>query len=352
MRISAYKTAPFRVSFPREPYLVSFLVTTMYSFVTRCGRRSRISGFWKRRTVRSAPAVIAAFLLSANAANHPNQQGVELYRQHKYADAITALQQTAQGEKPDSADYREAMLLIGQSYFMLGQAPKAIPFLEKVPEVNEANYMLGFASLQNRQPEQAEIAFARLFGVRADSAAGHLMAARMMVRGQYDEQGVNEIGQALKLDAKLPEAHFLLAEVELAKGRIEEAVADLTAELAINPAYAMAWYRLGDALARQQHWTAAIPDLQRAVWLNPDFSGPFVLLGRCYFETGDLANADGILRQALKLDPANRSAKYLLSRTLSASGHPDEAKALEDELKSGPALTHAPASPTGPGSSR
>ena len=58
------------------------------------------------------------------------------------------------------------------------------------------------------------------------------------------------------------------------------------------------------------------PISQRAVWLNPDFSGPFILLGKCYFKKGDYTNAEGILRRALKLDPNNSSATYLLGQTL------------------------------------
>ncbi len=278
-------------------------------------------------------AVLVALLLSGNASNDPHQHGVDLYRQHKYTEAIAALEEASKTEKPDSASYRESMLLIGQSYFMLTQAPKAIPFLEKVPQVNEANYMLGFAYLQNHQMDQSEAAFARLFNLKPDSAAGHLLAAQMMVRGQYDEQAVSEVRDALKLDAHLPQAHFLLAEIALAKGSIEDAIADLNSELAINPGFSMAWYRLGEACTRQEHWAAAIPPLQRAVWLNPDFSGPFILLGRCYFETGDFVNAEGILRGALKLDPANRSARYLLGRSLISAGHTDEGKAFLEQLK-------------------
>jgi tetratricopeptide (TPR) repeat protein len=60
----------------------------------------------------------------------------------------------------------------------------------------------------------------------------------------------------------------------------------------------MAWYRLGDAYTRQGKWGTAIPDLQRAIWLNPDFSGPFILLGKCYFKQKNFTNAEGILRRA------------------------------------------------------
>ena len=64
----------------------------------------------------------------------------------------------------------------------------------------------------------------------------------------------------------------------------------------------------------------AIPHLQRAVWLNPTYSGPLILLGKCYFTTRNYSNAEGILRRALALDPNNYAANYLLGRTLIAGG--------------------------------
>jgi tetratricopeptide (TPR) repeat protein len=116
------------------------------------------------------PFALALLLVLAAAANDAHQRGLDFYKQQKYADAITALEDAVKAEKPDSAAYKESMLLIGQSYFMLSQAPKAIPWLEKVPGVNEANYMLGYAYLQTKQPNESEAAFARLFGLKPESA--------------------------------------------------------------------------------------------------------------------------------------------------------------------------------------
>lgn len=281
--------------------------------------------------------VTIALLLSATVQSNAHQRGVELYKQQKYSDAIAALQQAAQAENPASAEYKESALLIGQSYFMLSQAPKAIPWLEKVPNVNEANYMLGYAYLQISDQSRSEAAFARLFGLKPDSAAGHLLAGQMMLKKEYEDQAVLEINKALTLEPKLPEAHFLLAEVDIYRGRLDDGIAALEKELAMNPNFAMAWYRLGDAYTRQEHWDLAIPNLQRAVWLNPDYSGPYVLLGRCYFKQANFTNAEGILRRALAIDPNNHSAAYLLGQTLMAEGKKDEARTVLEKLKTPPA---------------
>ena len=105
-------------------------------------------------------------LAAVNAPSNQHQRGVELYKQQKYNEAIATLQEAVKAEKPDSVDYKESVLLIGQSYFMLSQAPKAIPWLEKVSNVNEANYMLGYAYLQTKQPNESEAAFARLLNLK------------------------------------------------------------------------------------------------------------------------------------------------------------------------------------------
>src|SRR5690348_7301520 len=104
-------------------------------------------------------AVLLFLMLGPRAGQTTGRAGTELYQQHKYADAIPLLEQAARAEAPGSSEYRELALMIGQSYFMLSQAPKAIPWLEKTTNVNEANYMLGYAYLLNKQQDQSSAAF-------------------------------------------------------------------------------------------------------------------------------------------------------------------------------------------------
>jgi tetratricopeptide (TPR) repeat protein len=278
-------------------------------------------------------AVLLLALLADPPPNEAHRRGLELYKGQKYSDAIAQFEAAVQTEAPGSADYKESVLSIGQSYFLLSQAPKAIPWLEKLPSSNEANYMLGYAYLQVKQPDKSEAAFARLFGVPPESAAGHLLAAQMLLKKDLDAEAAQEIAAALQLNAKLPEAHFLLGEIAIYRGRPDEAIAELRTELELNPTLGKAWYRLGDAYTRKEQWNQAVPNLQRAVWLNPEFSGPYILLGKCYLKQGDTANAEGILRRAVSLDPNNQQANYLLGQALMAAGKREEARAILEKLK-------------------
>jgi superkiller protein 3 len=277
--------------------------------------------------------LVVALLASAGVLSDAHQRGVDLYKQKRYPEAIAALQTAVQSEDPASDAYKESVVMIGQSYFMLSQSANAIPWLEKLPNTNEANYMLGYAYLQTHQEAKSEAAFARLFQVNPDSAAGHLLAGQMLIKKEFYVEAAAELAKALAMDPKLPETHFLLGELAILGGRMDEAIDQLKAELAINPNFSMAWYRLGDAYQRQEHWDRAIPNLQRAVWLNQNFSGPFILLGKCYFKQQDYVNAEGILRRALLLDPNNHSANYLLAQTLTAEGKKEEARTLLQKVK-------------------
>lgn len=262
-----------------------------------------------------------------------HRQGAEFYGQKKYSEAIAALEKAVQSEEPHSAAYAESTLFIGQSYFSIQQPAKAIPWLEKTAPSVEVFYMLGNAYMQVKDVDSAEIAFARLFGVAPKSAAGHLVAAELLLKREYEDAALSQAKLALTLDARLPGAHFILGEIAVTHFQIDDSIAEFGKEIEMNPNFSMAWYRLGEAQSRQEKWAAAIPNLERAIWLNSDFSGPFIVLGKCYFKTGNFANAEGILRKALILDPGNYSANYLLGQTLMQEGKKEEARSVLEKLK-------------------
>jgi tetratricopeptide (TPR) repeat protein len=261
-----------------------------------------------------------------------HQYGLTLFRQQKYADAIQALREAIKTEHTNTTEYGESALLIGQSYYLLRQASEAIPWLERVTSVNEANYMLGCAYLQIGLPDRSETAFARLFDIKPDTAKAHLIAGQMMLKEEYQIPALAEVTKAVTLDPNIPRGHFVLGEIAIYRGAFSDAVTHLRRELRLDPNYAMAWYRLGDAYVRQQNCELAIPSLQRAVWLDSGYSGPYILLAKCYSRQRNYSNAERFLRGALKVDPNNREAIYLLGQTLMASGRQTEGRAVLDRL--------------------
>jgi len=177
-----------------------------------------------------------------------HELGIAYYKQGDYINAVLHLQK-AQQENPQD---NEAVQLTGLSLYLAGKPGEAIPYLEKVqtwyPEANvDAAYILGVAYIQTKKYPEARAAFAKMFGVPADSAASYLFCGRMLLRQDFGPIAEEYGKKAVALDPKLPLAHFLLGELYLYQSKIPEAIAQLEAELAINPGNPAVYYKLGDA---------------------------------------------------------------------------------------------------------
>ena len=256
--------------------------------------------------------------------------GVAYYHADEPAKAADALAPIVDQLPPDSVERREAEQVLGLSYFLTGRFADAVPRLEATrrwaADNQELGNVLGQAYIRTLRPDAAREVFASVYKVPPDSAAAHLVAAQMMVRLEMEAQAEAELKQALRKDARLPHANYLLGQMALFRGRVAEAVALTEQELAINPANAMALAQLGDAHTRRSEWDAAIAALQKSIWLNPYYSAPYILLGRAYMKKGQPSTAEGMLRRAIQYDPNNRSAHYLLAQLLQQMGRTDEAK--------------------------
>ena len=255
---------------------------------------------------------------------------VAYYRLNNHSQAIEQLEPVLTTFPEGSVEHREVIQIFGLSQYLTGHIAESIPFLEQVlawqPDSAEYAHLLGRAFLQTRQYQKSRESFARMFRVPPDSAAAHLLTARMMMPIGLDEHAESELKQALKKDPELPQANFFLGQMALFAARPEEAVAYMKREIEINPGYAMAFYRLGDALIFQKKWDEAIEPLQKSIRLNDQYSGPYVLLGKTYLKRRQFGPAEGFLRQAIQLDPNNKSAHYLLAQVLQRTGRHQEAK--------------------------
>lgn len=257
-------------------------------------------------------------------------RGVAHYQAGEHARAIELLTPIYDQLPPDSAPRREAAQILGVANYLLGRLAESVPFLEATsqfaPDNTEIAYTLGMASIQTRRYEQARAAFARMFKVAADSPAAHLVTAQMMIRVEFEEFAEIELKKALEKDPKLPQANYLLGQIAIYKGRLDEGIVLMERELTLNPGNANAYYKLGDAYTRQLKWDEAITALQKSVWLYPFYSGPYILLGKSYLKKRQLASAEGMLKRALQFDPNNKSAHYLLGQVYQQSNRPEEAR--------------------------
>lgn len=275
--------------------------------------------------------------LQALAAKTPKPAGVShelglaYYKKADYLKAAEYLKQ-ATVENPDD---KEAVQLLGLSYYLAGRPADAIPYLEKVqawyPRANvDASYVLGTSYIQTRDYPNARKAFATMFDVPPESGAAYLVTARMLFRQEFLPIAEEYARKAIAADPKLPLAHQLLGEVHMYMSKIPEAISDFQQELAINPANPAVYYKLGDAYSRVQKYDDAQRQLQRSIWLDASSTGPYILMGKVLEKKGEPMLALRTLQRAANMDPNNPMTHQLLGQAYRDMGKSEDA---ERELK-------------------
>jgi tetratricopeptide (TPR) repeat protein len=268
---------------------------------------------------------LAAMQPPVNGAAHA--LGLACYRTGKLLEARTAFEQAIHD---DSADI-ESVQMEGLVLYRLGQPAAAIPYLERVqqwmPHANaDASYVLGLCYLNARRYDDARRAFATQYGVDPASAGAYLVLANMLQIANLPELAADAARKAISLDHGLPQAHFLIGEVDLFKSDINGALGEFEQERAVNPGFAPVYDRLGDTYLRSGKFPEAQASLMKALSLDTSRTGPFILMGKVLLRRDDPQAAAMYLQHAEKMDPSNYMTHTLLSQTYRRLGREDDAK--------------------------
>jgi tetratricopeptide (TPR) repeat protein len=291
--------------------------------------------------------------LDALGEQSPEPAGVErlrgfiFYQQNKFIEADAAFAKALAQDPKDM----EAMQLRGVTLFRMGKAADAIPLLEQarssVPEANiDPNYVLGISYMQVARLDDARRAFAAQYGFASESAPAYLLAARMFFHQENVPAAHASATKALQLNASLPLAHQLLGEIALAAGDTTAAITEFEKEAQINPLNGELYDRLGDAYLRNRQDTEAQHALNRAVLLEPNATGPYILLGKLMLNQQNPVMAGMYLERARQMDPGNYMTHFLLAQVYRTEGRKDDAArefhAAEQLQSSAPHKTDEP----------
>ncbi|MEG4801755.1 tetratricopeptide repeat protein [Microcoleus sp. ARI1-B5] len=111
-----------------------------------------------------------------------------------------------------------------------------------------------------------------------------------------------------------------------AQGKLEDARYWYKVAIAHKPDFAEAFANLGTLCARLQQWQEAIGCYQKAISLQPDFAGFYRNLSRIFTEVGQAEEAADCWYQALIVEPREIPEEYLdLGNTLLAQNKPEKA---------------------------
>jgi len=248
------------------------------------------------------------------------------YQRNEFAAADSAFQHAIAQDDNDL----EAVQMRGVTLYRMGRASDAIPLLERsntaIAASNaDSTYVLAMCYMDVRRYDDARRIFAKQYKLPTNSAGAYLFLARMLLRRNYPVESAQMAEKALVLDPRLPLAHLLLGQIALAKSQEGEAVTQFEAERKIDPMNGEVYERLGDSYMRASRFEEAQQALDCAVLLEPNATGPYILLGQVLLKRNDPATALNYLARAEKMDPGNHLTHLLLGQAYRAAGRKEDA---------------------------
>lgn len=169
--------------------------------------------------------------------------------------------------------------------------------------------------------------------------ARELNAEALEIQGKWDE-AAKEYHEVLKQNPGLAGIHYRLGRILVSKPNFgpeaaQEAQKEFEAELKIDPSNAGAEYVLGQLAKQNQQWDEAVRHFSRAAKLDAGFGDAFVGWGGALVSMKSFSDAISPLETAVKLQPQNPAAHYLLAIAYARTGRKsdgDREFAIQREL--------------------
>ncbi len=138
------------------------------------------------------------------------------------------------------------------------------------------------------------------------------------------DQAIALCQQILASDPNSAETCKTLGKALQAQGKLEDARYWYKVAIALKPDFAEAFANLGTLCATLEQWQEAIACYQKAISLQPDFAGFYRNLSRIFTQVGKAEESTNCWYQALMLKPVEIPEEYLdLGNTLAAQKKPE-----------------------------
>lgn len=212
-------------------------------------------------------------------------------------------------------------------------------------ELDRQNDAIAFLQrLRRRFPKSAEVLYLSVhvfsdLSTRASQAllmtdpssyqVHELNAEALSAQGKWS-QAVSEYRKVLKMKPNLPGIHYLIGRLILTEPKtattFTDAKKEFEEELKISPHNSGAEFILGELALRTQDYTTAISRFSKAAADDPNFAAAKLELGRSLISIHQPAKAVAPLQSAVRLQPKNPSAHYLLAMAYRGAGRMQDAE--------------------------
>jgi tetratricopeptide (TPR) repeat protein len=173
---------------------------------------------------------------------------------------------------------------------------EAVPLLDRVlveqPEMPIAEMQLGIAHARLKNYEKALPHLEKAVKVLPDSGMGHYELGLALFETGDWKSAAPEFEAAVAKAPRWADAHFSLASVYARIDRVPQAMTELDTTLTLNPDHYRANLLRGRILSLQNVPDQALPNLQKAVEVEPASVEAHLFLGEAYAQLGRQADAN------------------------------------------------------------
>jgi tetratricopeptide (TPR) repeat protein len=243
--------------------------------------------------------------------------------------------------KPDS---NFAMVDLLSALINSGNNDKAVEmaglFLERFPRDAVLYEELGLAHFFRRDYGKSLEALLKSIEIEPGPVA-LIKTGEIYALQSEHETAESYIRRALELNPRSRGAYYVLAQIEEARGHLDQAVAYYEKELEVNPREYKASWNAAVFLKREGHYERAIPYYQKTIGANPQFHVPYFMVANYHLERDtNLPEAIGLCKRGIDVAPEDEATLFgyqvllrLLAKTGDKAGFDLYSKRAEELLR-------------------
>jgi tetratricopeptide (TPR) repeat protein len=240
-------------------------------------------------------------------------EGMRLYREGKYKDAIEALQKVVNiNLNSFMAFYYLGICLNADRRYGEALEPLKIA-LDLQPDYVQAHLALGDACLKQGDTGEARAEYLRALELQPGYAPAYDGLGRLFETMGQDGEAETQYRKALEINVAFADAYTHLGDLYLRKDRPEDAIQLFLKAIGMKPDFSSAFTRLGVAYAREKLYDDAIAAIRKSQTLTPLDPEPYVSLARIYIDLQSFARAEAEIQAALAQDHDHPGAHLVLS---------------------------------------
>ena len=199
--------------------------------------------------------------------------GLALYQKGNYQQAIEYLAVSLEQTPKGAAQHLQAAHLLGMSHYFLGHMPQALNFLAEIE------------------------------GSSLDTSETQYLRAACQLQVQQVDEGRKTFARMFSLPADSAAAHLINAQMMIRQQLEELAVPELQKALALDPKLPEAHFLLGELAIYKSDIDRGIELLEQEIALNPAFGMAYYRLGEAYTRQLRWDEAVSPLQKSIWLNP-------------------------------------------------